>query len=46
MEEIPPTLYKFKDDENSDLTKYAKELFNLVPPKDEKEEVKDKEKKV
>ncbi len=41
MEEIPPTLYKFKDEENSDLTRYAKELFNLVPPKGEKEENKD-----
>ncbi|QEE15320.1 CoB--CoM heterodisulfide reductase subunit C [Promethearchaeum syntrophicum] len=51
IDEIPPTLYKFKDEENSDLTKYAKELFNLVPPKEKKDagmnknKVIDKEKK-
>jgi len=38
IDELPPTLYKFKDEEDSELTKYAKYLFNLVPPKDDKAE--------
>jgi heterodisulfide reductase subunit C len=40
MEEIPPTLFKFKDEKDSELKKYAKHLFNLVPPKDEEKEKK------
>ena len=48
IDELPPTLYKFKDEEDSELTKYAKYLFNLVPPKDvkaEKTQNEDKKKK-
>ena len=33
MEELPPTLYKYKDEEDSELDKYADTLFHLVPEK-------------
>ena len=37
MEELPPTLFKYKDEEDSELTKYAEYLFNLTPSKEEQE---------
>ena len=41
LEELPPTMYKFKDEKNSDLKKIEKDMFDLPPVKEEK---KDKEK--
>ncbi len=38
LEELPPTLFKFKDENNSELTKYSKNLFNLVPEKKKQED--------
>ena len=37
MEELPPTLYRYKDEEDSELAKYAEHLFNLAPSKEEQE---------
>jgi heterodisulfide reductase subunit C len=36
LDELPPTLYKFKDEPDSELTKYAMHLFN-IPQKKEKQ---------
>ena len=36
LDELPPTLYKFKDEPDSELTKYATHLFN-IPQKKEKQ---------
>jgi len=33
MEELPPPLFKYKDEPDSELDKYARHLFNLVPEK-------------
>lgn len=38
LNELPPTLYKFKDEEDSELTKYANNLFSLASPHKEVEE--------
>ena len=41
LEEIPPTIYKYKDEDDGDLKKIEKKLFQLVPEKkikDRKEE--------
>ena len=40
MDELPPTIFKYKDEKDGDLQKYAKHLFNLVPEKEEKKEEK------
>ena len=37
LSEIPPTIYTAKDDPNGELTKFAKNLFNLVPSNEIKE---------
>ncbi len=31
MDELPPTLYRYKDEHDSELKKYADNLFNLAP---------------
>ena len=36
LDEIPPTLYKFKDEPRQDLHKYAACLFDLAPVDEEK----------
>ena len=41
LDELPPTLYKYKDEKNSELAKMSKFLFNLVPEK-KKEDKKEK----
>lgn len=40
LEELPPTMYKFKDEKNSDLKKIEKEMFDLPPVKEEKKDKK------
>ena len=40
LEELPPTLYKFKDEKNSDLKKIEKDMFDLPPVKEEKKDKK------
>lgn len=37
LEEIPPTLFKFKDEKEGDLKKIKENLFDLVPEKSEGE---------
>jgi len=37
LDELPPTIYKFKDEKKSELKKIADNLFNLVPEKKQKE---------
>ncbi|MHA1519222.1 MAG: CoB--CoM heterodisulfide reductase subunit C [Promethearchaeota archaeon] len=44
LEELPPTLFRYKDEENNQLTPYAENLFNLVPEKKETEKKNEKEK--
>jgi heterodisulfide reductase subunit C len=36
LPELPPTIYKYKDEKNSELVKMAEKLFNLPPGKDAK----------
>jgi heterodisulfide reductase subunit C len=38
LEELPPTLFKYRDEEDGDLKKIEKKLFDLPPEKEEKEE--------
>jgi len=38
LEEIPPTLFKYKDEEDNDLKKIEKELFPLLPENEKKNE--------
>ncbi|MFX1236413.1 MAG: CoB--CoM heterodisulfide reductase subunit C [Promethearchaeota archaeon] len=38
LEELPPTAYKYKEDNNDDLKNIEKELFHLVPEKKKKKE--------
>jgi heterodisulfide reductase subunit C2 len=38
LDELPPTLYKYKDEENSQLKPYSEKLFNLVPEKKKQEQ--------
>ena len=40
LEELPPTMYKFKDEKNSDLKKIEKDMFDLPPVKEEKKDKK------
>jgi len=40
LEELPPTMYKFKDEKNSDLKKIEKYMFDLPPVKEEKKDKK------
>lgn len=43
LDELPPTIYKYKDEADSELKKMAENLFNL--PLEKKKEVKADEKK-
>jgi hypothetical protein len=43
LSELPPTIFKFKDEKNSELVKMANHLFNLPPSKGAKD-AKDKKK--
>ncbi|UYP45720.1 hypothetical protein NEF87_002005 [Candidatus Lokiarchaeum ossiferum] len=36
LDELPPTLFKYKNEEDSELKKYADNLFNLVPVDEKK----------
>jgi heterodisulfide reductase subunit C2 len=45
LEELPPTLFKYKDEKDSELDKYAKHLFNLVPEKKKKDDKDNKDNK-
>jgi heterodisulfide reductase subunit C len=38
LEELPPTLYKFKEEKDSDLKKIEKNMFDLPPIEEEEEE--------
>jgi len=38
LEELPPTLFKYKEEEDGDLKKIAEKLFNIPPEKKKKEE--------
>ena len=40
LEELPPTMYKFKDEKNSDLKKMKEDMFDLPPVKEEKKDKK------
>jgi len=43
LDELPPTMYKFKDEKNSDLKKIEKEMFDLPPIKEEEKDIKEEE---
>ncbi|MHA1584881.1 MAG: CoB--CoM heterodisulfide reductase subunit C [Promethearchaeota archaeon] len=39
LDEIPPTLYKYKDEPDGDFAKFSKNLFVLKPPKKEIDQI-------
>ncbi|RLI64305.1 MAG: CoB--CoM heterodisulfide reductase subunit C [Promethearchaeia archaeon] len=45
LDELPPTLYRYKDEPDSEMDKYAKELFNLADANEKvQEKLQDKNK--